>query len=103
MDLFVRICTYPRPACHSDAAHPDDAGFNQTLWSDRLTEKSYRILTATNLAEAGIELAIWELNFGSIWIWEGDPNNRNFKLRTKRMQSYPVGNIHRLDSDQIPR
>lgn len=46
----------------------------------RLTEKSYRTLVATNLAEAGIERAIWELNFGSIWTWDGEANNRIFEL-----------------------
>ncbi len=46
----------------------------------RLTEKSYRTLSATNLAEAGIERAIWELNFGSIWTWDGESNNRALEL-----------------------
>ena len=48
--------------------------------SYRLAEKSYRTLTATNLAEAGIERAIWELNYGSIWTWDGEPNNRSLEL-----------------------
>jgi hypothetical protein len=48
--------------------------------SYRLTEKSYRTLVATNLAEAGIERAIWELNYGSIWNWDGEPNNRTLDL-----------------------
>ncbi len=48
--------------------------------SYRLTEKSYRTLVATNLAEAGIERAIWELNYGSIWTWDGEPNNRTLEL-----------------------
>jgi len=42
----------------------------------RLSEKSYRTLAATNLAEAGIERAIWELNYGSIGTWDGETNNR---------------------------
>lgn len=46
----------------------------------RLTEKSYRTLVATNLAEAGIERAIWELNYGSIWTWDGEANNRILEL-----------------------
>ncbi len=46
----------------------------------RLTEKSYRTLAATNLAEAGIERAVWELNYGSIWTWAGEPNNRILDL-----------------------
>ncbi|MCJ7580296.1 MAG: hypothetical protein MUP98_07155 [Candidatus Aminicenantes bacterium] len=48
--------------------------------SYRLTEKSYRTLVSTNLAEAGIERAIWELNYGSIWTWNGEPNNRTLEL-----------------------
>ncbi|MFC2160361.1 hypothetical protein ACFLRX_01775 [Acidobacteriota bacterium] len=48
--------------------------------SYRLTEKSYRTLASTNLAEAGIELAIWELNYGSIWVWDGESNNRTLDL-----------------------
>jgi len=46
----------------------------------RLTEKSYRTLAATNLSEAGIERAIWELNYGSIWTWDGEPNSRTLEL-----------------------
>ena len=53
----------------------------------RLTEKSYRTLAATNLAEAGIELAVWELNYGSIWTWEGEPNSRTLELSDMQASS----------------
>ncbi|MCK4244215.1 MAG: hypothetical protein KAX20_01170 [Candidatus Omnitrophica bacterium] len=39
----------------------------------RLTLRSYRRISAINLAEAGIELAIWELNYGNIASWSGSP------------------------------
>ncbi|MGD2295185.1 MAG: hypothetical protein PVF22_05050 [Candidatus Aminicenantes bacterium] len=42
----------------------------------RITEKTYRQLVALNLAEAGVERAIWELNYGNINSWEGDDNLR---------------------------
>lgn len=38
------------------------------------TEKSHKSFAALSLAEAGIERAIWELNYGDISTWqEGDP------------------------------
>lgn len=46
-------------------------------------EKSYGSLTAFNLAEAGVEMAIWELNFGNISTWSGDDNER-----TKSISSF---------------
>ena len=49
----------------------------------RVTEKSYRQLAALNLAEAGVERAIWELNHGNITYWEGDDN-----LRTMTISSF---------------
>ncbi len=49
----------------------------------RITEKTYRQLTALNLAEAGVERAIWELNHGDISTWEGDDN-----LRTKTISTF---------------
>lgn len=36
------------------------------------TERSYQALVALNLAEAGVEKAVWELNYGNISNWEGD-------------------------------
>ena len=46
-------------------------------------EKSYGSLAALNLAEAGVEMAIWELNFGNISTWSGDDNER-----TKSISSF---------------
>lgn len=46
-------------------------------------EKSYGSLAALNLAEAGAEMAIWELNFGNISTWSGDDNER-----TKSISSF---------------
>jgi hypothetical protein len=43
----------------------------------RVTEKSFKSMAAANLAEAGIERAIWELNYGNISLWSG-----NFQTRT---------------------
>jgi len=38
----------------------------------RVSENSYRSFAALNLAEAGLERAIWELNYGDISSWAGD-------------------------------
>ena len=49
----------------------------------RLTEKSYKSYAALSLAEAGVERAIWELNYGDISTWNGDDT-----LRTKTITSF---------------
>ncbi len=56
----------------------------------RITEKSYDGITALNLAEAGIERAIWELNYGDILSWAGDSS-----LRTTTIPSFesPDGTV----------
>ncbi len=46
----------------------------------RVTQNSYRNFAASNLAEAGLERAIWELNFGDIMAWDGDDNLRTYSL-----------------------
>ena len=46
----------------------------------RSTEKTYRQLAALNLAEAGVERAIWELNHGNIANWEGDENLKTLTI-----------------------
>ncbi len=46
-------------------------------------ERSYGSMAALNLAEAGVEMAIWELNFGDILTWSGDDNER-----TKSISSF---------------
>ena len=49
----------------------------------RTTDKSFKSLAATNLAEAGVERAIWEMNHGDISTWEG-----NSSLRTMTISSF---------------
>jgi len=49
----------------------------------RITEKSYDSISALNLAEAGVEKAIWELNYGDISTWSGDSS-----LRTTSIPSF---------------
>ncbi len=46
----------------------------------RITEKSFGSLAALNLAEAGLERAIWELNFGSISSWSGTSAQRTLSI-----------------------
>jgi Tfp pilus assembly protein PilX len=46
----------------------------------RLTEKDYREMSAMNLAEAGVERAIWELNYGSIASWAGESTLKTLSL-----------------------
>ncbi len=57
---------------------------------NRLTDKSFKSSTALSLAEAGIERALWELNFGDILTWDGDSS-----LRTMSIASFqsPSGNV----------
>jgi len=57
---------------------------------NRLTDKSFKSSTALSLAEAGIERALWELNFGDILTWDGDNT-----LRTLTITSFqaPSGNV----------
>lgn len=49
----------------------------------RITEKSFKSLAALNLAEAGVERTIWELNYGDISTWDGD-----ISLRTLTISSF---------------
>lgn len=53
-------------------------------------EKSYGSLTAFNLAEAGVEMAIWELNFGNISTWSGDDNERTKSISSFQTSSGDV-------------
>lgn len=46
----------------------------------RITDKSFKSLAALNLAEAGIERAIWEFIYGDISSWNGDSNLRTFSI-----------------------
>ncbi len=52
----------------------------QTSVEYRLTDKSYKVSTALSLAEAGIERAIWELNYGDISSWTGDDTLRTMSI-----------------------
>lgn len=51
----------------------------------RNTNRSFKALSAFNLAEAGVERAIWELNHGDISSWAGDSS-----LRTLTISSFQV-------------
>lgn len=46
----------------------------------RITDKSFKSLAALNLAEAGIERAIWELNYSDISSWNGDSSLRTLNI-----------------------
>lgn len=46
----------------------------------RNAERSYKTLAALNLAEAGVERAIWELNHGDISSWNGDDQLRSLDI-----------------------
>lgn len=39
---------------------------------NRNTDRTFKAMAAINLAEAGVERAIWELNYGDISTWSGD-------------------------------
>jgi len=56
----------------------------------RLTNKTYKSSAALSLAEAGVERAIWELNYGDISSWSGDSS-----LRTMTISSFQAaeGNV----------
>jgi Tfp pilus assembly protein PilX len=62
----------------------------QLSFENRLTVKSYKSSAALSLAEAGVERAIWELNYGDISTWDGDSS-----LRTMTISSFqtPDGNV----------
>ena len=62
----------------------------QLSFENRLTNKSYKSSAALSLAEAGVERAIWELNYGDILTWDGDSS-----LRTMTISSFqtPDGNV----------
>jgi len=46
----------------------------------KIAEKTYKSFAALNLAEAGIDRAIWELNHGDITTWPGDSSSRTMTL-----------------------
>ncbi len=52
----------------------------QLSFENRLTNKSYKSSAALSLAEAGVERAIWELNYGDISSWTGDDTLRTMGI-----------------------
>jgi len=59
-----------------------------------VTDKSYKSMSALNLAEAGIERAIWELNHGDISTWSGSSSERTMPIADFTASSGAViGNI----------
>jgi len=62
----------------------------EVSFENKLTTKSYKSSAALSLAEAGVERAIWELNYGDITTWAGDSS-----LRTMTISSFqtPDGNV----------
>lgn len=52
----------------------------QLSTENRMTKKSYKSVSALTLAEAGIERAIWELNYGDISSWAGDDTLRTMTI-----------------------
>ncbi len=52
----------------------------QLSFENRLTTKSYKSSAAISLAEAGVERAIWELNYGDISSWTGDDTLRSMGI-----------------------
>jgi hypothetical protein len=62
----------------------------QLSFENRLTTKSYKSSAALSLAEAGVDRAIWELNYGDISSWTGDDT-----LRTMGISSFQAaaGNV----------
>jgi len=62
----------------------------QLSFENKLTNKSYKSSAALSLAEAGVDRAIWELNYGDISGWTGDDT-----LRTMDISSFQAagGNV----------
>ena len=52
----------------------------QVSFENRLTDKSYKSSAAISLAEAGVDRAIWELNYGDISGWTGDDTERTMDI-----------------------
>ena len=60
----------------------------------RSADSSFKSLAALNLAEAGVERAIWELNYGDITAWDGDSTLRTLTLFSVDDSSgNPVGDV----------
>ncbi|GAF75329.1 unnamed protein product, partial [marine sediment metagenome] len=60
----------------------------------RNTDRTFKSLAALNLAEAGVERAIWELNYGDISTWSGDSTARTLTLSSvQTSEGDAVGDI----------
>ena len=60
----------------------------------RSADRSYKALAALNLAEAGVERAIWEMNHGDISTWDGDSNMQTLNISSfKTSTGTPIGDI----------
>ncbi len=60
----------------------------------RSAERSYKALAALNLAEAGAERAIWEINHGNISSWDGDADMRILNIPSfHTSDGTEIGNI----------
>ena len=58
------------------------------------TERSYQSISALSLAEAGVERAIWEINYGDISSWSGDSSERTMTLNNIQSSGGDIiGNI----------
>jgi hypothetical protein len=57
---------------------------------NRLTDKFFKSNRALSLAEAGIERAMWELNFGDILTWDGDSSLRTLDILSFQASSGDV-------------
>ena len=60
----------------------------------RNTDRTFKSMAALNLAEAGVEQAIWELNHGDISTWTGDSTTRTLTLSSvQTSEGDTVGDI----------
>ena len=61
---------------------------------NHITEKSFRTVATMNLAEAGLERGIWEMNYGNISTWSGTPSQRTLAMSgVQASGGAVVGNI----------
>ncbi len=66
----------------------------------RITDKSFKSLAALNLAEAGVERAIWELKYGDISSWNGDSSSRTLTISSfQASDGIAIGDIDITVSD----
>jgi hypothetical protein len=68
----------------------------QLSFENKLTDKSYESSVAISLAEAGVDRAIWELNYGDITTWAGDDT-----MRTMDIASFQTAGGHVIGDIEI--